>query len=171
MITDSITGSIHIAASIAALISGTGVLIMAKGSRAHIRMGYFYTFCMIVVLITAFMIYRLFGGWGMFHWAAVISTATIAAGMLPILLKKPAGSYISLHFSFMYWSVIGLYAAFFAELFVRLPMVVVIDGVPNYFFYMMVGVSAMLTTGIGGYFFYRFFPAWESKFSTKPINK
>jgi len=169
MLFESVTGHIHFIASITALLSGTFVLSVKKGTQNHIRAGYLYTASMVIVLITAFMIYRLFGGWGMFHWAAVISTATLAAGMIPIWIKKPAQLYISLHFSFMYWSIMGLYGAFFAETFVRLPSLVVIDGVPNSAFYNMVGISVFFTMAIGGWFFYRNLPKWKMEF-IKPEN-
>lgn len=165
MLYESLTGQVHFIASIAALLSGTFVLSARKGTTTHIRAGYAYTVSMVVVLATAFMIYRLFGGWGMFHWAALISSATLAAGLIPIWIKKPAKSYIELHFSFMYWSVIGLYAAFFAETFTRLPTVVVIDGIPNSVFYIMVGISAFLTMSLGGWFFYRYLPKWRLTFN------
>lgn len=171
MLFESITGQVHFIASIAALLFGTFILSTKKGSSIHIKAGYAYTICMAVLLASAFMIYRLFGGWGIFHWAALISTATLAAGMIPIWLKKPVESYIELHFSFMYWSVIGLYAAFFAETFTRLPSIVVIDGVPNSVFYAMVGISAFFTMAIGGWFFYRYLPKWRLTFNKLNQNK
>ena len=62
----STTGWIHLIASIVALITGTMILLMKKGTRVHIRIGYGYAAAMVVVVGTAFMIYRLFGGWGIF---------------------------------------------------------------------------------------------------------
>jgi uncharacterized membrane protein len=115
----STTGSIHLIAACIALITGTVVLIIRKGDKTHKIWGYFYTVAMVVMLITAFMIYRLFGSFGIFHWFAVVSTLTLTGGMLPLLLKwKNAVTY---HLSFMYWSVIGLYAAFISEIFTRVP--------------------------------------------------
>lgn len=113
-------GLIHLLASMAALISGTVQLIMAKGTMVHKRVGFIYTASMSILLITAFMIYRLFGGFGIFHVAAIISSVTLAGGMVPVLFRKP-DNWLTLHFAFMYWSVMGLYMAFAAEVLTRVP--------------------------------------------------
>ena len=139
-----IYGLIHLLASIVALISGSLVLIMAKGTRRHKQVGYVYIAAMILSLLTAFMIYRLFGGWGIFHYAALLSALTIVLGMIPALTQKPPTSWKYLHFSFMYWSVMGLYAAFVAELLTR---------VPDTPFYGMVGIATAAVMMLGGVFF------------------
>jgi len=82
---------------------------------------------------------------------AIVSLATLVAGMLPMFLKKPK-SYISLHYGFMYWSVIGLYGAFMAETLVRIPQVVVDSGIPNSTFYNMIGIAVGITVGLGALF-------------------
>ena len=118
------TGFVHLVFSILALLTGTLVLANKKGTRKHKIMGYCYAISMLGVLITAFMIYQLYGTFGIFHWAAVLSLITLLGGMVPVLLKRPK-HYISLHYNFMYWSVMGLYGAFAAETMVRLPDVVI----------------------------------------------
>lgn len=110
----NVIGITHLITSIIALIAGSLVLKNSKGTKTHKKIGYVYTIAMAIVLLTSFMIYRLHGSFGMLHWFAVVSSITLMAGMVPILLKKP-NNYLSLHFSFMYWSVIELYCAFFAE--------------------------------------------------------
>ena len=137
-------GLIHFVASILALILGTAVLIMTKGSKSHIRMGYFYVASMVVLLVTAFMLYNLFGKWGIFHYFAVISSVTLALGMIPIFLRNHIKNWAYLHFSFMYWSVIGLYGAFVSEMMTRIP------EVP---FYNMVGVATGGVMLFGGILF------------------
>ena len=107
-------GLIHLTVSIFALVFGTWVLAARKGTRAHRRVGYAYAVSMILVLVTAFMIYRLFGRFGVFHMAAIVSTVTLLGGMIPVIRRRPVNSWLNLHFSFMYWSVFGLYAAFVA---------------------------------------------------------
>ena len=42
------------------------------------------------------------------------------AGMYPILSRK-GKNYIIRHFNYMYWSVVGLYYAFCAEVLTRIP--------------------------------------------------
>ena len=146
-------GLAHLFASILALMTGTLSLIFTKGTVLHKRIGYVYAIAMFVLLLTAFMIYRLFGSWGIFHWTALISTLTIICGLVPILTRRPKNNYISLHFSFMYWSIIGLYGAFAAETLVRLPKVVIESGIPNNVFYNMTGIAVGLTMGLGAFFF------------------
>lgn len=159
-------GVIHLWASVIALITGTLVLLLKKGTGIHKKIGYLYSLSMVVLLITAFMIYTLFGGWGIFHWAAVVSSLTLAAGMIPMILKKPKKQYVSLHLNFMYWSVIGLYGAFFAETMVRLPEIVLEDGVPTTLFYNTVGIVVFIVMAAGGYFFYRNRERWEERFAS-----
>lgn len=138
------TGLIHLIASVLALIFGTMVLMIKKGTKSHVRLGYGYVASMVILLITAFMIYRLFNGWGIFHYISLVSLGTLGLGMIPIWIKKPAASWKYLHFSFMYWSVIGLYSAFAAEMMTRIP------EAP---FYGMVGFATGGIVLIGGIIF------------------
>lgn len=151
----STTGWIHFIASTIALVTGSMILAMKKGTKIHIQVGYVYAASMLIVVGTAFMIYRLFGGWGIFHWAAVVSGVTLAGGMIPVILRKPKNEWLSLHFSFMYWSVMGLYAAFIAETLVRIP---------ESPFFGMVGIGTGLVMLIGGGFFYYRKNYWEHQF-------
>ena len=137
-------GLIHFISSIIALISGAFVLFLEKGTRTHKQVGYVYVVSMGVLIITAFMIYRLFGGWGIFHFAAVASLLTVGFGMVPMWTKRPPKTYKHLHFAFMYWSVIGLYAAFAAEVLTRIP---------NTPFFGMVGVATGIIMIIGAMYF------------------
>ena len=158
------TGLIHFIAAIFALLLGTLVLILEKGTQKHKLIGKLYALTMLVVLTTAFMTYRLFGTWGIFHWTAVISSLTLICGLVPILTKKPAQHYISLHFSFIYWSVMGVYGAFVSETLVRMPKVVVASGIPNRVFYNMTGIGTALVMGFGVYFFIKLKPKWDKQF-------
>ena len=128
------TGLIHFAASIFALLLGTYILVIPKGTTKHKIIGRLYALTMLVVLTAAFMTYRLFGTWGIFHWTAVISSFTLICGFIPIIIRRPTNNYKSLHFSFMYWSIMGVYGAFVSETLVRMPKVVVESGIPNSIF-------------------------------------
>ncbi|NQY09978.1 MAG: DUF2306 domain-containing protein [Flavobacteriales bacterium] len=116
-------GLIHLIVSVLALITGTFVLLMRKGTNIHKKVGYVYVFSMVVMLITSFLIYRLFNGWGVFHYFSLVSVVTILCGMVPTLFKKQLKNWISIHYKFMYWSVIGLYCALFSEILTRFPSV------------------------------------------------
>ena len=165
IISDKI-GLLHLIVSIIALVTGSLVLGMEKGTTNHKRIGNLYSLAMLLVLITAFLMYNLFGKWGIFHWSAVISSLTIACGLIPIFTKRPKNGFISLHLSFMYWSVIGLYGALMAETFVRLPSIVVDSGIPNAMFYKMTGFAVAITMGLGGFFFVKLKPKWDEKFNS-----
>lgn len=167
LVSDQI-GLIHLVFSILALVFGTMVIAKQKGTKSHKRIGYFYSTSMLGVIVTAFMIYRLFGKFGIFHWLALLSLVTLISGMLPMFLKKPKG-YISLHFNFMYWSVMGLYAAFVAETLVRIPDVVIESGIPNSTFYSLTGIAVGVVMVLANIFAYRNKRNW-SKFDLSNIE-
>lgn len=141
----SIIPALHIASSIVALVLGAWVLLAPKGDRRHRRVGRAYAISMLVVNVTAFGIYRLFGGFGPFHIAAVVSLLTLLAGMRPVLLRNRPKDWYTTHMIFMYWSVVGLYAAFASEVLVRLP------ARPGAYFGLLVGLATgviMLAAGL-----------------------
>ena len=113
-------GLVHLLFSILSLITGTMVLFSEKGTKFHRKVGYVYVFAMSGVIGTSFFMYRMFGGFGIFHFAALVSFVTLLGGMIPILFSKKK-EWIEMHFSFMYWSVFGLYAAFASEILTRIP--------------------------------------------------
>lgn len=159
------TGLVHFVFSMLSLALGTVVLLSAKGTRFHKLMGRLYCIAMTITLATAFMTYRLFGTWGIFHWTALVSTLTLLCAMLPVLTRRPSNNYISLHLSFMYWSVMGVYAAFVSETLVRMPKVVVESGIPNHVFYTMTGVGTAMVMALAVYFFLQLKPRWDKQFS------
>jgi uncharacterized membrane protein len=115
------TGLIHLISGLFALVFGGGVLILKKGTIIHKRVGYLYVFSMAIMIISSFGIYRLFGKFGLFHFLSLVATFSLVAGMLPMLKKVRTPQDLETHFKRMYWSVVGLYAAFAAESFVRIP--------------------------------------------------
>lgn len=165
------TGLIHFIASLMALLTGTFVLLMPKGTTKHKRIGQIYVMSMLVVLSTAFMTYKHFGNWGIFHWTAGISSITLILGFIPIYLRRPLNSYISLHFCFMYWSVMGVYAAFVSETLVRMPKVVVDSNIPNKVFYQMTGIGTALIMALGLSFFLKYKPKWNKQFAGSTLKK
>lgn len=157
-------GFIHVITAIIAMITGSMILAIRKGTLLHKRVGYIYIASMTALLVTAFMIYRLWGGWGLFHYAAVISSVTLMGGFLPIIFRYPKDSYIAYHFSFMYWSVIGLYGAFFSEIMTRLPSLLY-DGPPDTFFFQLLGATVGTVMLAGGIYFYKHKDRWEAEFT------
>ncbi len=149
------TGLVHLVFSVVSLITGTIVLFMQKGTKVHKKIGYVYGVNMLGVVATSFMLYGLFGGFGIFHVAAIVSFVTLLGGMLPPLFFRKNKNWISLHFSFMYWSVMGLYAAFIAESMVRIP------EAP---FFEMVGYATGGTMLIAGFIFGYYKKIWQKAF-------
>lgn len=117
----NIFGLIHLVSGIAAIPLGGAVLLMRKGTKIHRQVGYAYVVSMIILILTSFAIYRLFGKFGIFHVLSIVSSFSLVAGMLPMMKKIRTPTDYEIHFKRMYWSVVGLYAAFAAESFVRIP--------------------------------------------------
>ncbi|MDF9800502.1 putative membrane protein [Catalinimonas alkaloidigena] len=148
-------GFVHLMASILALASGTQLMWIKKGTKLHKQIGYFYTIHMLIVFLTSFFIYRLFGGFGIFHIAAVAGFLTLLAGMIPVITKKPKGKWLGLHYSFMYWSVIGLFAAFVSETLTRIP------ETP---FYGMLSLSTFGVMLVAAICFVRLLKRWNKRY-------
>ncbi len=159
------TGLIHLISSIIALITGVFVLTTAKGTKAHKQIGYIYVISMIILNITAFMIYRLFGKFGIFHWFAILSFLTLLLGIYPVLVKN-FKNYLLVHFNYMYWSVVGLYCAFCAEILTRIPF---IYDLPNkgQLFGILTGVSIFIVMTIATIIFVKMKPKWTKQYERK----
>jgi hypothetical protein len=95
---------------------------------------------MVLLNATALMIYDLYGRFGPFHVASVISLATVGAGFVPVYLRRPQAGWMQLHATFMCWSYVGLLAAFVSEVAVRVPGVGFGPAV----------IAATVLVGVGG---------------------
>ena len=164
-IVSNTTGLIHLIVSIIALITGLIVLLTTKGTKRHKQIGYIYAMSMLLVNLTAFLIYRLFGKFGIFHWFALLSCLTLLAGMYPVLVKK-SKNFLLLHFNYMYWSVVGLYCAFCAEILTRIPFVF---DLPNkrQLFGILTGVSILIVMTIATIIFAKMKPKWTKQYENK----
>jgi uncharacterized membrane protein len=111
----------HVIAAIAALLLGSFVFLNRKGTRLHVQVGIGYVVSMFVMNATAFGLYRLTGSLNPFHIGAFFSLATVLAGWVPAIRRKPRDRWLRLHFEFMSWSYVGLVAALVAEIGTRLP--------------------------------------------------
>lgn len=155
-------GLIHLLASIVAMITGIVILITKKGTKKHKQIGYVYVTSMLLVNFTAFMIYRLFGGFGIFHFFAIVSFLTLLAGMYPIIRRK-GKNYIFKHFNYMYWSVVGLYCAFCAEVLTRIPFYFHIKTSWK-LFSTLTGLSIFLVMVIATVIFKKYKLKWQIEF-------
>lgn len=113
-------GLVHLISALLSVLLGTVILAARKGTLLHKTVGYAYVLSMLTVNITAFFMYHLFGGFGIFHVAALVSLITLLCGIIPAIRKSPKNWRVY-HFIWMYWSVLGLYAAFASELLTRIP--------------------------------------------------
>lgn len=151
-------GLIHLITALIAVITGSFVLTLRKGTRLHKQIGYVYAINMLLLNATAFAIYRLFGGFGIFHVAALVSLFTLLGGMIPVITKKPQHKWVELHYIYMYWSVIGLYAAFISETLTRIP------ETP---FFGMVGIATFVVMLLANIFYRKLGKKWKRKFGRK----
>lgn len=145
-------GLVHLVFSILAMLLGSFILFTEKGTKKHRQIGYFYVFFMLGVNITALMIYRLNGRFGLFHVFAIWSLFAVSVGILTAFFRRPVKNWLVFHYYFMYWSVIALYAAFAAEMSVRIPQTP---------FWSMVGISAGLVSVISTIVYLRIKGRWD----------
>lgn len=102
----------HTGCGVAALVWGGVVVGMRKGTRRHRYAGWIYVAIMTLLCVTSFFIYELFGGFGPFHVAAIISFVSIIGGILAPLLRTQIGDdWMEAHYRFMLWSYVGLVMA------------------------------------------------------------
>jgi uncharacterized membrane protein len=104
-------GTIHIALAITALGVGAAMFLQKKGGRRHRNFGYLYTGALLLVNLSSLLVYRDSAGPGPFHILALVSLATLSAGVVPALLRTPRRAWINRHAYFMSWSYVGLVAA------------------------------------------------------------
>lgn len=114
---------IHITLGFSSLISGLFVVFTAKGNLNHKLIGRVYFLSMLGLNLTSFGIYKLFDGWGFFHWMAVASLIPLFAGYITIRRKN-----VNAHYYFMCWSFIGLLCATISEIFVHIPLAIALQA-------------------------------------------
>jgi uncharacterized membrane protein len=142
-------GLLHSAFGITALVLGAFVFRQRKGTQLHRRLGYGYTVAMLLLNASALAIYDLSGRFGAFHIAAAVSLATVAAGLFPVIARRPRHSWMRLHAEIMAWSYVGLMSAFFAEIVVRSPGVNVATGAT---------LSTVVGVSVGAFLIYLLLP-------------
>jgi uncharacterized membrane protein len=116
----STLGWVHTIFSLVALAAGAAVILLRKGTRWHRTLGHLYLTSMLALNATALSIYRLFDGFGPFHWMAIASLITLVAGMVPVLARWPRQRWLALHGGCMSGSYVGLVAAAASEVTSRL---------------------------------------------------
>jgi uncharacterized membrane protein len=112
-------GVLHTLVALAALGFGLAVSLNVKGTRRHKQLGYAYVVTMVVVNLTALMIYRLYGRFGPFHALAIFNLTSVVVGFASAYRRRPRGRWLEFHAITLAWSYVGLVAAFIAEIGVR----------------------------------------------------
>ncbi|QKZ13321.1 hypothetical protein [Spirosoma sp. KUDC1026] len=146
---------VHLLAALLAMTTGTYILFTRKGTARHRFVGRIYIVSMVLLLVTAFQIYYLFGRFGIIHWGAVGSVSTLLMGVGVIGLRAHFSSWLQWHYLGMGASVTGLYAAFVVESTYRLFQ-------PAYFWWITLG-AANAVFAIGAFLLYRHYPDWASQ--------
>jgi uncharacterized membrane protein len=118
----SALGTVHLVFALVALAAGAGVLRLPKGTRWHRTLGHLYLGGMVGLDVTALFIYRLTGGFGLFHAFALFSLFTVGMAMWAVLARRPRGGWIESHATWMTWSYVGLVAAAVSETATRILM-------------------------------------------------
>ena len=108
-------GQAHFYTAILAMTTGAVVVFRRKGTRFHRWCGRTYLFSMLALNITALSIYDLWGYFGPFHVAAVISLVTVLMGFTAVWRRKPDRGWRVAHAYLMSWSYVGLLAAAVSE--------------------------------------------------------
>tara|TARA_B110000858_G_scaffold89711_1_gene103698 strand:- start:10698 stop:11183 length:486 start_codon:yes stop_codon:yes gene_type:complete len=140
-------GLAHLATALLAVLIGALVIFTKKGTPRHKWIGRSYVALMFAVNLSAFLIYELFGGFGLFHWMAIFSLLSVLIGYLAAWVRSPGWQIW--HAYFMSGSYVGLIAALAAETltrYVSLP------------FFAGVAVVSITVTAIGIFLMNRFIP-------------
>ncbi len=107
------TSVFHVSVALLAVGFGTGVLLFRKGTPRHRRVGYGYVVCMVLVNLTAFRLFYLFGDFGIVHVGAIASLLMLSGG-ISMAVYRPV-NWLVWHYRLMSASVTGLYAAGLVE--------------------------------------------------------
>ena len=100
----------HLVAAVSALLVGSVVLLLPKGTPTHRAIASVYVLALLLVNVAALSLHRE-DAFGVFHALAVASLVTIAVGLSPLLLGKRSPQVIATHAYCMTWSYAGLVAA------------------------------------------------------------
>lgn len=119
----STLGLAHTLLASIALGLGAYVLWRPKGGRWHRSFGHLYFSLMVAMNITGLFMTQLFGGFGPFHWMAVVTLLILMIGISTVLLRWPAQGWRKLHGHFMAASYVALVAGLGSEIGSRLPSV------------------------------------------------
>jgi uncharacterized membrane protein len=114
-------GAIHVVFGLCALLTGTVVVLIRKGTRYHRTIGRWYFASMLGLNVTGLLIYRATGKFNFFHVSALFSLMCIFIGIGVVVLLRPRKAWLERHAYFMSGSYVGLIAAAASEVAARVP--------------------------------------------------
>lgn len=145
----SFVGWTHVSAAVAALLLGVIVVARRKGTRTHRFFGRTYVCAMLLLNISALMLYDMTGHFGPFHVGALFSLTCVLIGVSAPIFRR--GDWLRRHYRWMGWSYFGLLAAAFAEAMVRVPAFAVHTATRGF----EVAIGASLVISVFGSLFMR----------------
>ncbi len=119
----------HAVTGVVSIVTGLVIVLSNKGTAFHKVAGRVYVASMYVLCFASFGIRDttpFFKGFGMFHVMALVSIATVTAGLVPALYRGRFKDWYAAHYASMLWSYVGLIMAlnshFFKEVFLFLSL-------------------------------------------------
>ncbi|MFT5140305.1 MAG: putative membrane protein [Lysobacterales bacterium] len=105
----------HFYTALLAMVTGAIVVFRNKGTVFHRWCGRLYLASMLIVNLSALLIYDLWGHFGPFHVAAIFSLVSVLIGVSAAWRRSPARYWKITHAYWMSWSYVGLLAAAVSE--------------------------------------------------------
>ncbi len=113
--------TVHTLFGVAALFSGGWNLAARKGTRRHRLVGWLYVGSMVGLLLTSFLIFELFGGFGPYHIMSVVSGGALGLAIYFPLRRKHHANWLIHHYMWMGYAYVGLVMATGSHLFAYGP--------------------------------------------------
>ena len=108
---------VHVTFALIALALGPAIVLRRKGDRPHRIAGRAFVTAMVLLNLSALTLYDLTGGPNLFHALALVSLATIAAGLSCVRRGDIPG-----HLTYMGWAYAGMIMALANRLAPLLPL-------------------------------------------------
>lgn len=118
----SFIGLIHFISALIGLPLGLGILFLKPGSKIHKQTGYVFISVLIIVNISALFIHQMGATFGPFHILIPFSLYSLYMGVKPLYKKMDKVEKLKYHIRGMLAAALGLWAAFFAEIIARTPI-------------------------------------------------